>query len=181
MRYFSALALTLAALTIVGCAPRNQGAQRSVRIESRDPADGPNLGSADLVAASEKAVAGIANVPEIKQAGGRTVVVMDQVENKTSDPSASFQIYLARIRALLNQSGAQRDLTFVETRTKAEAIKKREGIPTTESARLRPEYALTGTFYDLPRARTDYYLLTFQLIDLSNDVVVWEGSYEVKL
>jgi len=175
--------IILAAVLLAGCdaTPKNEGEARSYRLETRDPGAGPNLGSADLVVASEKAVAGIADVPAIKQAGGKTIIVMDRVENQTSDPSANFQIYLARIRTYLNNSGAKKDLAFIETRTKAEAIKKREGIPTQDSARIRPEYALTGTFYDMPRARSNYYLLTFQLVDLTNDLIVWEDSYEVKL
>jgi hypothetical protein len=174
-------ALLLAAAVGVGC-HADRGVEKSQRLESRSKGEGSALGSADLVVASDKATAGIAAVPEIASAtaaGGRTVVVMDRVENKTSDPSANFQIYLARIRVSLNQSGASRHLVFVESRAKAEGIKDREGV--TESARIKPHFALTGTFYDLPRGRTNYHLLTFQLVDLTSDVVVWEDSYEVKL
>ena len=39
------------------------------------------------------------------------------------DPSANFEIYLARIIALLNESGARHNLTFVTQRSRAEAIK----------------------------------------------------------
>ncbi|MBI1369585.1 MAG: hypothetical protein GC162_13135 [Planctomycetes bacterium] len=178
------LIVSCLALPLVGCdtTPKNEGTSRSYRIETRDVGAGPNLGSADLVSASEKAVVGIAGVPEIQKAGDvKTIIVMDRVENKTSDPSANFQIYLARIRAALNQSGATRNLAFVETRAKAEGIKQREGIPADQSGRTRPNYALTGTFYDLPRGVSNYYLLTFQLVDLTNDIIVWEDSYEVKL
>ena len=174
--------LGLAAAVAVGCdiTPKNEGVPKSERIESRGHDEGAELGSADLLVASDEATAGIAAVPEIgKGAQGRTVIVMDRVDNKTSDPSANFQIYLARIRATLNQSGAKRNLVFVENRAKTEGIKDREGI--TESARTKPRFALTGTFYDMPRARTNYHLLTFELVDLTNDQVVWEGKYEVKL
>lgn len=183
-RTTTAIALTLTALTLTACdtTPKNQGRAKSHRIESRLPSEGSQIGSADLVTATDKAVAGIANVPQVRQdAGGPTFIVMDRVENQTSDPSANFQIYLARIRALLNQSGARQNLAFVETRSKAEGVLAREGIPADQSARTRPKYALTGTFYDMPRGGTNYYLLTFQLMDLGNAQVVWEDSYEVKL
>jgi hypothetical protein len=181
MTRYALAAVCLFTLSACDATPKNEGEARSYRLETRDAGAGPYLGSADLVVASEQAVTGIADVPEIKQAGGRTVIVMDRVENQTSDPSANFQVYLARIRATLNNSGAKKDLIFVETRSKAESIKQREGIPVESSARTRPQYALTGTFYDMPRARSNYYLLTFQLVDLTNDIVTWEGSYEVKL
>ena len=177
-------ALAAASLMLAGCGatgPRNQGQPKSHRIESRLPGEGPYLGSADLVVATEQAVAGVASLPALRVAAGKTVIVMDRVETRTADPSANFQVYLARIRALLNQSGTRHNLAFVETRTKAEGIKEREGIPTQLSKRTRPRYALSGTFYDIPRRSTNYYLLTLQLVDLTDDVIAWEGSYEVKL
>ena len=183
-RRFTLLALTLGlvGLSLTGCsAPQNRGAAKSYRIESRMPDEGGRPGSADLVVATEQAVEGIASVESIRQNENKTVVVLDRVENRTSDPSAQFQIYLARIRALLNQSGAKKDISFVENRDKAAAIKAREGVERERTDRLDPKYALSGTFYDLPRGGTNYYLLTFQLVDLRNDIIEWEGSYEVKL
>jgi len=174
--------MTIAVLTVglSACGPTNEGFETEQRIESRKDG-GPVLGSADLQRATDMAIQSIANVPEIRGNDGRTVIVMDTVTNRTSDPSADFQIYLARIRAMLNQSGQKQDLVFVETRHKAEQIKAREGYPTDATVRTLPRYALTATFYDLPRGRTNYYLLTFQLVDLTNDIVTWEDSYEVKL
>jgi PBP1b-binding outer membrane lipoprotein LpoB len=174
------LTLSLAALLIVGCAPKNEGIEHGTRVERR-AGDGYGLASADLTQATDQAVAGIANVPGIRRADGRTVIVMDQVENRTSDASADFQIFLARIRASLNNSGATKALVFVETRHKSEQIKAREGYPAKATARTLPTYALTASFYDLPRGAKNYYLLTFQLVDLTNDLIAWEGSYEVKL
>ncbi|MHB1156836.1 MAG: hypothetical protein ACYC26_08355 [Phycisphaerales bacterium] len=177
MRYIVMLAVV--GLFVVGC-ETNKGMEKEERIDTRK-ADAGQLGSADLTVATEKAVEAIANVPAIHQAGDRVVIVMDQVTNQTSDASANFQIYLARIRALLNQSGQTKNLMFVETRVKSEQIKQREGYPAAATARTLPRYALTAAFYDLPRSRGNYYLLTFQLVDLTNDVIVWENSYEVKL
>ncbi len=174
------MTLALIALFAVACGPDNKGIEHGKRIERR-AGDSGGLGSADLATASEQAVEGIANVPAIRTAEGRTVIVMDQVENRTSDPSADFQIFLARIRALLNQSGASKALVFVETRAKAEQIKAREGFPQEATARTLPTYGLTATFYDLPRGANNYHLLTFQLVDLRNDLIAWEDSYEVKL
>jgi hypothetical protein len=182
MKRFASASAAVFAAALAGCdtTPRNEGHPKSYRIESRLPAEGTALGSVDLVVATDKAVAQIADVPEIRQAGGPTVIVMDRIENKTSDPSASNDVFLARIRSSLIQSGAKKNLTFVETRAKAEDIKAREGIPAGQSARQRPRYALTGTFYDMPRGGTNYHLLTFQLVDLTNDLIPYEGTYEVK-
>jgi len=180
MKYLSSIVIWAVATGLVACGPTNEGFETEQRIESRKTGK-PVLGSADLQRATDMAIQSIANVPEIRGSEGRTVIVMDTVTNRTSDPSADFQIYLARIRAMLNQSGQQRDLAFVETRHKAEQIKAREGYPTDAAVRTLPRYALTAAFYDLPRGRTNYYLLTFQLVDLTDDIVTWEDSYEVKL
>lgn len=177
MRYLVMFAIL--GLFVAGC---DHGAQKEQRLDTR-VGEGGQLGSADLTAATEKAVEGIANDPDMVPATGqgKVVIVMDQVTNHTSDPSANFHIYLARIRALLNQSGQSKNLVFVETRAKAEQIKQREGYPAEATARTLPKYALTADFSDIPRSQTHYYLLTFQLVDLTNDLIVWEGMYEVKL
>lgn len=171
------------AATFVGCntAPKNEGEPKSRRIESRAPGEGTRLGSADLVVATEQAVEAMAaKLPEIQQ-GQKVVIVMDRIENKTFDPSASFDIYLARITALLNESGVRHQMTFVTQRARAEAIKAREGVDPADSQRIKPHYALTGEFHDLPRGGTNYHLLVFQLVDLRTDEQHHIGKYEVKL
>src|ERR1041385_5302274 len=101
--------------TVAGCdtAPKNKGAHKSRAIESRTPGEGARPGSADLATATEQAVESMVKlIPELRQ-GEKITIVMDRIENKTSDPSANFEIYLARIIALLNESGAKYNLTFV--------------------------------------------------------------------
>jgi PBP1b-binding outer membrane lipoprotein LpoB len=172
--------LVLAGLMLVGCSNENRGVETDVPIESRRPTEGALLASKDLAAATEMAVESIAQVPELR-GQDRTVIVMDQVFNETRDRSTDFQIFLARIRAMLNQSGLKQDIVFVESRNKAEAILQREGYPQTQTARTLPQYALTATFSDLVRGRSNYYLLTFQLFNMRSQELLWEDFYEVKL
>jgi len=174
------LALAVVAAVVVGCAPKNEGVKREERIERR-VGEGSQLGSADLAAATDKMIASIARVPEIRDNEKRTVIVMDEVENRTSMPAEEYEIFLARLRSMMNQSGLRQDIVFVEDRAKAERIKQREGYPADATARTLPSYAISATFYDLPRGGSNYHLLTFQLFDFTNDVLVWEDSYEVKL
>lgn len=77
--------------------------------------------------------------------------------------------------------GSDQGLVFVETRAKADAIREREGYPAGSSHRAVPQYALTATFYDLPSGRTNYHLLTFQMVDFRGGLLIWEGYHEVKL
>lgn len=181
IRHTICLTLATAMLFVTGCS-ENQGIAKNQRIESRAEDQTRLLGSDNLVEATDAAVQQIAALPDlVKDESGRTIIVLDKVENRTRDQSTDFQIHLARIRALLNQSGAKKQLAFVETRSKAESIRQREGIPDAATSRTRPRYALTATFSDLPRRGGVYYLLAFQLVDLTNDIIAWEGSYEVRL
>lgn len=178
------LTAVAASVGLAGChGPLNRGVPKSYRLESRLPIERANsrLGSADLTVATAEMVEDIVNTPRVRPKNGKRVIVMGRVTNRTSMPAEQFRIFLARIRVLLNQSGARKDLVFIADRQKAERIKTREGYPPEASARALPEYALTGTFYDMPRGRSNYYLLTFQLVDLSTDRIVWENMYEVKL
>jgi hypothetical protein len=165
---------------LAGCAQENRGVDKERRLESR-VGDGTRLGSADLAAATDAMVGSIAQVPAIREAGERVVIVLDEVDNKTRMRSQEFDAFLGRLRALLNQSDVRRDLVFVGDRSKTERIKSREGYPVEQSARTLPKYALTGTAYEVRRASRSYYLLTFQMVDLATDIITWEDSYELKL
>ncbi len=174
------IALLVAPLALSACGTENQGVEKQRRIERRVGED-RNLGSADLAQATDAMVSSIAQVREIADSDGDVVIVMDTIQNRTSMPSQDYDIFLARLRALLNQSGVRQQLVFVETRNRAEQIKAREGYPVDQSSRNLPRYALTGVAYSMKRGASAYYLLTFQLVDLTNDIVTWEDRYEVKL
>ncbi len=181
MKLAAYCALTAATCGLfIGCGPENQGVEKQQRIERRVGEDS-NLGAADLAAATDEMVASIAQVQAIRNAEGNVTIVMDAIDNKTSMPSQDYEVFLARLRAMLNQSAVRKHLVFVETRGTAEQIKQREGYPVERSARQLPDYALSGSAYDLRRGGSAYYLLTFQLIDLRNDIITWQDSYEVKL
>ena len=132
-------------------------------------------------------VAEIASLSEIRKSEDRTLVVMGRVSNKTSNPNRDFSIYLARIRANLNRSGAKRNIGFVESRSDMIAEREREfGTPERSPGAPAPEfrskanYVLKGVFYDSKMGRGTTYLMTFQLTSLHSGDIVWEGSYEVK-
>ena len=67
-------------------------------------------------------------------------------------------------------------------------IIKGGGIIDAEKARELQENQ-TAEFFDMPRGGTNYYLISFQLVQLRDaaggpdegaGVIVWEGDYEVK-
>ena len=137
------------------------------------------LASKDLVSATDDMTQSIASMPEFRDAPYRVQIVMDRVQNRTSMPARDFDIYLARIRANLNQSGARYNIGFVENRSSLEAVRAREGAPAIDY-QTKADDTLKGVFYDLPNRGSEYYLLTFQIVNLHDGQIMWEGSYEVK-
>jgi PBP1b-binding outer membrane lipoprotein LpoB len=172
--------------------PLNRGKTSVVRVDDRDPNE-RGLGSKDLATATDRMVAEIAATPEIRDYKYRTIVVMGRVSNRTSNPNRDFTIYLARIRANLNKSGAKKNIGFVESRSDMIAEQEREFGKPAGSAFEDPDapaptggftskarYVLKGVFYDSKIGKGTTNLMTFQLTSLHSGDIIWEGSYEVK-
>jgi hypothetical protein len=117
--------------------------------------------------------------------------VMKPIENKLeSDPGRDLSIYVARLKVILNTKARDR-MAFVEEQAKLRRVQGEElgtpdpfedatrggGAPDT---RIKPQYALWGTFYEKHNGRTRYYLCTFRLTDIKTGLQVWEGPYEVR-
>lgn len=172
---------------LVSC-QNNGPAPNLGRTTTADPAkrrsNEVDLASKDLTTSTDDIVQQIASKPEFRSSQVRAQIVMDRVENKTSLPSRNFDIYLARIRTKLNESGARYNIGFVERRATVTSIRESEGLePPPGSAgtyKSKAEFALRGVFYDMPNVGANYYLLTFQIVDLRDGEIVYEGSYEAK-
>ncbi len=76
------------------------------------------LASKDLTAATDDMVRSIATKPEIRDSPYRVQIVMADVVNRTSMPARNFDIYLARIRALLNQTDSRYNIGFVTEKSR---------------------------------------------------------------
>lgn len=193
--------LTLAALVLlVGCAsspPVNRG---TTGYRTDPTHDAPSeYGSRapraqDLVAAADNMAVSIAGRRDINNPASPPIIYVGQIQNKTSLPEKDFQVFLVRLRAQLQQSGARHGLQFVRERQFIEAERTREyGGKDPESSAAaytsRADYVLTCEVYDLPSGGTNYFLFDFQLAQLRDAVsgpdvgrgaIVWENSYEVK-
>ncbi|MEZ6212502.1 MAG: hypothetical protein R3B46_14880 [Phycisphaerales bacterium] len=159
----------------------NRGATTTAPLDKRLPSE-RGLASKDLVTATDEMIESIANHPEFINAPYRLQIVMDQVVNRTTMPARDFDIYLARIRARLNESGARYNLGFVLPKADIEHLRRKEGLDPAGSSDFasKADYVLRGVFYDAPSGGTNTYLLTFQIVDLHDAQITWEGSYEVK-
>jgi len=121
-------------------------------------------------------------------------IFVGEIENKTSRPHQNYQVFLQRLRAQLNASGARHGLEFIRERQYIEQQRNREyGNKQPDSTAAAYEsgadYVLTCEIFDLPSRGTNYFLLDYQLVQLrdatsgpdrGSGTIVWENSYEVK-
>ena len=200
MKHAVAATALLLALGLAGCesAPENRG-QSGRRV---DPArDAPSeLGSTtprseDVVVASDRMAMDIAQRLDINDRENPPRIVVGQIENRSSIPYQDYQIFLVRLRGLLQQAGTRHGLEFIREAAYIEQQREREfgdkdPTKTAEAYRSRAEYVLTCEIYDLPSGGTNYYLFSYQLVqivdqaqsgpDVGAGAIVWENTYEVK-
>jgi hypothetical protein len=117
------------------------------------------------------------------------VISIERVVNHTKQviPERQKWLYLARLRALLERSDLahQRALIWVIPPERWAMVAEETGASDEPSGlRLPPTHLLTATFGSLTNTsgggRSDAYLCSFQLVDLSNARIVWEDRWEVK-
>lgn len=149
------------------------------------------LGSKELLTTTDAMVESIvASLDDLKRdETGRTVIVMDRLVNKSAYPNEDFEIFIARLRSNLQQSGAKYQLTFVEDPNRSAAVRGRvleEGLKDDyEVPGLRPHYALTGDVYAMERPDERYWMVDFRLLDLDPDARIrnelrWEDSVDFR-
>jgi len=193
------LVLFAATLTLAGCnsTPKNQGSSGGRIDPSSDApseAGSLDLRSGDLIAATDRMAADIAQRLDVSNAKSPPVIVVGPMENATSSPHQNYDIFLDRLRAQLLSSGARHNLTFVRERATVEHLRDREyggkdPSATAEAYKSTADYMLVGKVADMPTHGANYYFMSFQLVqlrdarsgpDLGSGVIVWENGYEVK-
>lgn len=177
--------------------PRNQGTS-GYRIDptSDSPSEygSQSLRSPDLITATDQMAQDMSQRLDITNRSSPPKIFVGEIENKTSMRNENYQVFLARLRAQLNSSGARHGLQFIREREFVESQRDREyggkdENATAESYRSRADYVLTCEVFDLPSGGTNYYMLDYQLVqlrdassgpDVGAGAIVWENKYEVK-
>lgn len=150
--------------------------------------------SQDLVQATERMARDIAARTDINDPDSPPRIVVGPVRNESTMRSREYQVFLVRLRGLLNSSGARHGLEFMQSRAFVEEARAREfGFDQEGSApddyRSEADYELTLEIYDLPSGGTNYFLFNYQLVQLRDadsgpdrgaGRIVWENQYEVK-
>jgi hypothetical protein len=193
--------VALSALLLTACASTQSPPNQGVSGSRLDPThDAPSetgtraLRSQDLVSATDKMAQDIASRLDIANRQSPPRIFVGQIENKSVMREQNYQVFLARLRAELNSSGARHGLEFVRERQYIEQQRDREyggkePDSTAAAYKSRADYVLTCEIYDLPSGGTNYYMLDYQLVqlraadtgpDVGPGTIVWENMYEVK-
>jgi hypothetical protein len=150
------------------------------------------LSGVDLVKMTDDMAMQLGGDPEVQRAireHGPLKIVVLPVENRMRAevlPSGPAMAFVARVRALLSRQ-ARQDFVWIMNRDAWYSLRGREleGIDLGPSPdAINPEYSLSAVFSSLAdedrKHRSSYYLCRYELTDLRDRTVLWEGSYEVK-
>jgi hypothetical protein len=187
----------LVTIGLAGCEHHDKPHQYG---NARKPVDeienrGRGLQSKDVMEASDKMAMDLLADPALNASQTQWTVVVDHVENQTSDPRANLDIFIQRLRTNIFKEGRGR-VQLIENRDKLHDLQNKELEPTGNSdqfgqgagghggggaAGIQPNYSLYAVMMDMPNRDTNYYFCRFTLTDLHNRTIAWEGSYEVKV
>jgi hypothetical protein len=137
----------------------------------------------------------VSEMPEIRDAPTKVVLVLGDLQNKTATPTTDFELLGRRIRANINTSRFFRDrFMIVEDRARAERLRDRVVAPERPRASLddKPKaqggvagydeeitYTLNGDFIEANRGNRRQYFFNFSLMQLSTGRVVFEKPYDL--
>jgi len=183
------------ALLLAGCASGVKNPSgvpvTQMSADERGFVAGTGIESQDIVAVTEKIARNVLNIPEITAAQGTPRVVLLPVVNETRFP-INKEIFLTRIRALLNEKAAGKVRFLAREQMAAleqERALKQSGQVTTSSDPNVQEFKgadffltgkLQGTTTRASQGTSDYVLYTFQLIEARTSDIVYEGFHEIK-
>lgn len=193
-----------------GCAtPPSQKpvATEVIHPDQRDNLGGTGIESEDIRAAATKFAAGILSLPQVAQKPQGVGIAIAPVVN-SSRHLIEKDLFSARLRVELNRHASDRVRFFAQgagervrqeilAEKDAEQAKKlvEEGGGTVVSSTVdvvgpssglaNVDFILTGELRGLSKAakggaRSDYILMTFQLVEVSSNRIIWEDAYEVK-
>jgi hypothetical protein len=182
--------------------PTEYGKQRPP-IDQLDPRD-RGLQSADVMQASDQAVAALLALPELRQSSKQWTLVVSHVEDHTHDKKFSgtdYTIFLERLRANIANQGRGL-IRLIENKDRFYDVRNKEleherepggdefgqgeagpggGSGPRPATPISPDFGLYLTATDMPNRGTTYYLLNFVITNLHTREQVFIHDYEVKV
>ena len=149
------------------------------------------LDSVNLVEMTDdmaRRIVGSPTVQEAIQRDGKLRVVVQPVENNMTAeilPRGAAEAFTGRVRALLSEHAPQQ-FTWIMNRDDFRKLRRQEidfDLGPSPDA-IQPEYALVARFSSVAnesiKHRSSYYLCIYELTNIENRQVLWNGRYEVK-
>jgi PBP1b-binding outer membrane lipoprotein LpoB len=199
-----------ASLFITGCAtPPEQHNVRTEVIspDQRDNLGGTGIESEDIRTAATRFASAIISLPQVAQKTGGAGIAIAPIVNSSAQ-LIDKDIFAARLRIELNKysqgrvrffaQGAGQDVRSEVLQAKDEEQLKQMGKDTSgsiissftevrkpSSGLAAADFILTGELRGLSKAtgggdRSDYILMSFQLVDPVSNQIIWEDAYETK-
>ena len=195
-RNYAVYAGVVAAAALAGCTGPGVAHPNGVSVAQMKPDDpgfvsGTGIESQDIVTVTDRMARSLLAAPVIVQAKTPPYIVIDPVENATRF-AIDKTIFTDRIRAELNTKATGRVSFLARDHIAAlerEQRLKQQGLVTASSdpnvVEFRgADYFLTGKLSGqstgTAQGISDYVMFDFQLIDARTNVIVWEGTYDMK-
>jgi hypothetical protein len=171
-----------------GCATMPTSHTQVILPDQDDGLGGTGVDAEDVRVVGRKMAISILEVPEIMKAQGMPRIALLPVKNSTRF-IINKDILTTKIRIELNKNATGKVRFLARDRMEdilAERKAKREGLVTSSSeGELKGvDFYLTGEMTGISKGsegnRSDYVLMSFQLIDPETSDIIWEDSYEFK-
>lgn len=188
MKYLSVLLLILLSLGLTSCTTVPVSHSRTILPDNDDNLGGTGIESTDILTVARKMALSILEVPEIMRANGVPRIALLPVKNNTRF-IINKDIFTQKIRIELNKN-VNGKVRFLARDRMDDILKERQAkrndlvTASKEGDLLGVDFYLTGELTGLSKAansnRSDYTLMSFQLIDTETSDIIWEDSYEIK-
>ena len=194
MKHHLQIATSLTLVFFCGCASINDPTPTvptELNADERGFVSGLGPESQDLVTVAEKMARDMIGVDQIANAEGKPSIVLVPVINETRFP-VNKDIFLTRMRVTLMKHASNK-LNFlardrIDELEKERILKLSGQVTGGEKVQANEfkgaDYILTGKLSGISgrgkAGASDYILYTFQLLDPSTSVIIWEGFHETK-
>ena len=172
------------------CASITSVPSRTTRIlpDEEDRLGGTGIEATDVRTVARRMAGAVLGIPEIANANGVPRIGLLPVKNSTRFVIEK-DIFTKKIRIELNRNAAGKVRFLARDRIddilKERKAKREELVTASKETDLYGlDFYLTGEIVGLSKAtrghRSDYIIMSFQLIDAETSDIVWEDAYEVK-
>jgi hypothetical protein len=171
-QFFMRLAVTLAGAILIGTAGCSSNNGNQSPPANSSTASTPRQAK-DVGSAIDEMAADLLTVPQLNAVDGQWTIVIADVNNRTTDPKFTYEIFSQRLAATL---GSGR-IVPIENRAKH----RDAGGARPAATEQIPDYSLNITIEEMPKPTTRYYQITATLTNLETREQVWVSPpYEVQ-